>query len=85
MAVVSLLVGAVGCKSPLVGAVVVCKSALVGGVGCKPPLVGAVGCKSLLVDAVVSEYRSVSANGASISENEFFGRYLTVIFSATAK
>jgi len=70
----SLLVGAMGCKSPLVGVV-----------GCKSPLIGAVGCKSLLVDAVVSVYRSVSADGASISKNEFFGRKRTVIFSATTK
>jgi hypothetical protein len=46
-------------------------SLLVGAVGRKCPLIGAVGCYSLLVGAVVSIYRSVSADGASISENEF--------------
>ena len=80
----SLFVGAVGCKSLFVGAVG-CKSLFVGAVGCKSQLVGAVGCKSLLVDAVVSVYRSGSADGASFSENEFFGLNRTVIFSTTAK
>jgi hypothetical protein len=39
----------------------------------------------LLVDAGVPTYRSGSADGASVPENEFFGRSGTVIFTATAK
>ena len=40
---VSLLVDAVGCRSPLVGAMG-CMSLLVDAVGCNSPLVGTVGC-----------------------------------------
>jgi hypothetical protein len=37
------------------------------------------------VDAVSSAYRSGSADGASVPENEFFGRSRTVIFSVNSE